>query len=347
MHWKEWTLNQSTRPFLYTPDLAWTRTQLGTIADPKIRNVWGKAFHNIILEGITASPLIKEYMTGNYPITIGINIYKRLPTIMAEVIGTADFPNYGVGIDYSKFDSSIQPWLINMAFTILQENIDFIEEEQILSFAYSKEYFINTPIVMPDGRMWEKKLGIPSGSYFTQLIGSIVNHISITFLQILHYRRTFKTYVLGDDSLFGVPYELGPPSKTYITQTLAQLGLIVHPEKLHIAININELEFLGHTSKGNKISRDLIDLLKLALFTEHPVPGPAQSVTRIKGLLLDSALNSPLLIDLYHYSLIKLRELGITESTAFTKEDSAWIRGVIGSELNPKSLDLRTIFYIT
>lgn len=47
-HWNETKLGIAQISFRYVPDIAWTRTQLGTISKPKIRNVWGKSFHNIL-----------------------------------------------------------------------------------------------------------------------------------------------------------------------------------------------------------------------------------------------------------------------------------------------------------
>lgn len=74
--WLETKENRTPRPFRYRPDLAWTRTQMATFEGPKIRHVWGEAFENVILEGITASPLIKAYQQVGYPMPIGINIYR-------------------------------------------------------------------------------------------------------------------------------------------------------------------------------------------------------------------------------------------------------------------------------
>lgn len=45
-------------PFRYHPDLAWTRTQLSQVDAPKVCHVWGKAFGNRILQGITGAAVI-------------------------------------------------------------------------------------------------------------------------------------------------------------------------------------------------------------------------------------------------------------------------------------------------
>lgn len=71
-----------TSNFRFHPDLAWTRTQLGTVEDPKIRNVWGTSFGNIILEGTSAYPLIQAYRRKGTPMAVGMNYYKRLPSMI-------------------------------------------------------------------------------------------------------------------------------------------------------------------------------------------------------------------------------------------------------------------------
>ncbi len=131
-------------------------------------------------------------------IVTGMSIYKRLPQIIQEVLGTGEVPNTGIGLDYSKFDSSVQPWLIDVAFDILKQNILFrgaMEE----AYENSLHYFKTRPIVIPDGRMRLKRMGIPSGSYFTQLVGSVVNYITMMYVQLKTYQTTFKTYILGDE----------------------------------------------------------------------------------------------------------------------------------------------------
>lgn len=165
VHWSDLTNGKSLPPFRYTPDLAWTRTQLVTFTSPKIRNVWGKTFHNIIIEGITAAPIIEAYKVTSCPMVFGICLFKELPNYIHSSVGSADDQKISVGIDYTKFDSSLQPWLLRAAFKIVRENINFTQQQQIDSFNYTIEYFINTPVVMPDGRMWLTKVGLPSGSY--------------------------------------------------------------------------------------------------------------------------------------------------------------------------------------
>lgn len=234
----------------YTPDMAWTRTQIGSFENPKIRNVWGKAFHNIILEGISAFPLIDAYQKQvDSPIVVGVHLYKRLPVIIRDILQDGDDPLIGIGIDFKAFDTTPQPWMIEDAFNILQDNIRFVDEEGQSSWNYAKEFFINTPVIMPDGRMWLKRLGIPSGSYFTQLIGSVINHIVITYIQLKYWGRTFKMRVLGDDSAFGVPYKYGWPDVVQLSKIGQELDFTIHPEKVNTS-RPDEMEFLGHVARG-------------------------------------------------------------------------------------------------
>lgn len=347
---KWWSEDQELRPsqrlFKYHPDLAWTRTQIGTVEDPKIRNVWGKAFENIILEGMQAYPLIQAYRKRGDPMPLGINYFKRLPTMINRTLSDGINHNYGVGIDYKSFDSSIQPWLINECFDILKENILFPDIESQQAWRYNQHFFIHTPVVMPDGRLWYKHLGVPSGSYFTQLIDSIANHIVTTYAQLSHYGRSFKTYVLGDDSLFGVPIEFGYPSLDYFRPHAAKLGLLIHPEKGCIAEHPSELEFLGHCAYGSRVDRQTAGMMRLALYPEHPVVGPAHSLQRIKGILLDSALNSWPLIHLHNMMVTKYREFQ-SPIDQFTSTEKDWFLTVLDLKNPPSYLNEVTIFTLT
>jgi len=95
----------------------------------------------------------------------------NLPT---EIKGKA-----GVTLDWSSFDSTIPVWLIHEAFDVIWSTYTFpsesIRKKFEPVFKYIKNYFIHTPIMLSDGVVWQKSHGIPSGSSFTQLVGSIVN----------------------------------------------------------------------------------------------------------------------------------------------------------------------------
>lgn len=334
------------RTFKYHPDLAWTRTQIGTVEDPKIRNVWGKAFENIILEGMSAAPLINAYRILGKPMPLGINYFKRLPSIIHNTLYDGHNYYYGVGIDYKSFDSSIQPWLIRTSFDILRDNLVFPDYYARKAFEYTEHFFIHTPVVMPDGRLWYKHLGVPSGSYYTQLIDSIANYIVTTYTQLKHYGRSFKTYVLGDDSLFGVPIEFGRPQLDYFRKYALDLGLTIHPEKGIVATKPTDLEFLGHCAYGMKVDRETAGMMRLALYPEHPVTGPAHSLQRIKGILLDSALQSWPLIHLHRMMMTKYRET-LRDTQEFVSTEKDWLVAVLNITEPPSHLDEVKIFTLT
>lgn len=333
--------------FRYHPDLAWTRTQLGTVEDPKIRNVWGKSFDNIILEGITAAPLIDAYRMSNTPMPVGINYYKRLPGIINNSLYDGITHKNGVGIDLKSFDSSVMPWLIEECFDILEENIIFADEMARHSFEYTKHHFIHTPVVMPDGRLWLKHVGVPSGSYYTQLVDSIANYIATTYAQLKLYGQSFTTHVLGDDSVFGIPIEFGDVNINDFIPHYNRLGFTVHPDKSVTTTRPDELTFLGHCCRGAKVDRETAGMMRLALFPEHPVLGPAHSINRIKGLLLDSVLNSWPIIHLHDLMMTRWRnELhGGTDKFVTTEKD--WLVSVLNFTLPPSHINTVKIFTLT
>lgn len=92
--------------------------------------------------------------------------------------------------DFKSFDKYVPDWLIRIAFDILLNNIDFtkyrdygVPSAQHLyeAWKYLVDYFIKTPIRLANGDRYRKFSGVASGSYFTQLIDSIVNWIVVTY----------------------------------------------------------------------------------------------------------------------------------------------------------------------
>lgn len=340
---------ENPKGFRFQPDLAWTRSQLCTFDNLKLRHVWGTSFDNIILEGITASPLIEAYRLGNAPIVIGDQLYKRLPDLIADALFDPDEQTimYGVGLDISKFDSSVQPWLIDASFNILEQNLNFTGYMEYASWCYTKYFFKHRPIVMPDGRMWLKHLGVPSGSFYTQLIDSVANSVVCAYAQLKLYARTFKTKVLGDDSLFGIPYQYGYPDLSRIAVPIKTVGMDLSIQKSIVAQRPDELKFLGHVARNSKIDRDTAEGLRLALYPDREVQDAATSCARIAGLTLNSALNSWPMLHLYRYMTSRYRQQFTEHTPLWTANDKDWLVAVIGIPIQPTELNEVKLFSYT
>ncbi|CAH0392084.1 unnamed protein product [Bemisia tabaci] len=187
--------------------LAFVRSHLAPHGIDKVRAVWGYPMNMVMGEAVFAIPLIEAFKLGTTPLAYG---YETTQGGFVKLKNeTAGMSNY-IGIDFSKFDKTVPPWLIHKAFNILRRNIDFGNyrnygvanaERNWKMFDYIENYFIKTPIRLSNGERYLKHCGIASGSYFTQLIGSIVNHILITSYFIHKFGRPPRYLkVLGDDS---------------------------------------------------------------------------------------------------------------------------------------------------
>lgn len=185
------------------PCLAFSRTQF----NDKTRLVWGYPYDMTIIEGLLARPLIDQFKNHHYtPMAFGMSSH----TLGSRLRVAARHCRYAYSLDMSAYDASISAKLIHISFGILKTWFDLSQVEPITGVKYGKifdkieDYFIKTPIVMPDHKLYlGKRHGVPSGSYFTQMIDSIVNviicgTISSRFDMNVSKREIF---VLGDDLL--------------------------------------------------------------------------------------------------------------------------------------------------
>lgn len=226
------------------PCIALARTQ----KEGKTRLVWGYPFAMTAIEGLFARPIIDQLKGGAYPMAFGMTD----GMLGAKMRVSAYNKDYAYSVDVHQFDASASKYLINVAFDIIATwfDMDWLEPQSGLRayqiFEIIRKYFITTPIVMPDGYIYfGKRHGVPSGSYFTQLVDSIINTI---------YMGTFSSKfglslnkndcsVLGDDSLFwsnksisleevtqyasqmfDAEFQPAKSAKTYYTQPVRYLG---------------------------------------------------------------------------------------------------------------------------
>lgn len=267
------------------PDVGYTRTQLTDLTEKtKVRSIWGRAFHYILLEGTAARPLLEAIASAaDHFIVIGQDPIVSVPQILSR---TREHSRWLTAIDWSKFDSTVNRFEINTAFNLMKELIEFPDLDTEMAFELSRQLFIHKKIAAPDGKIYWSHKGIPSGSYYTTLVGSIVNRLRIEYLWRLRFNRGPNScYVLGDDSLIGYD-DFYPPDE--MSLNCEHLGWYINSDKTECSTHVGGVSFLGRTSRGHYNERDLKKCLRLLILPEYPVTSGAISAFRAQSIAQDA-----------------------------------------------------------
>ncbi|QED42858.1 ORF1 [Amaranthus cryptic virus 1] len=276
------------------PDVGYTRTQLTNVREKlKVRGVWGRAFHYILLEGTSADPLLQAFKQGTTFLHIGSDPTVSVPYILSETAGTCQWL---MALDWRAFDASVSRFEIHTAFDLIKERIDFPNTETESCFEICRQLFIHKRIAAPDGKIYWSHKGIPSGSYFTSIIGSVVNRLRIEFLWLKLKGRSPKVcYTQGDDSLIGDDDYISPDD---LAQIAEPLGWTLNAAKTEVSRMPEYVSFLGRTIHGGLNQRDLTKCIRLLVFPEFPVETGSISAFRAKSISDDSGGTSRILNDL-------------------------------------------------
>jgi hypothetical protein len=221
---------------------------------PKIRAVYGYPTTVTLCEAQFALPLIQGFQQNKTPLAYGYDmILGGAMKLRRELLS---YQNYGC-LDFKSFDKTVSSQLIDVAFNILFMNIDFCHYEGrgipdavrlIRAWDYLVEYFKCTKLRLSNGERYVKSAGVPSGSYFTQLVDSIVNYIVITYCWYSVYNREPEYIrVFGDDSVIA---DNGKFSLYLLAECVDSIGMVINTEKSVCTSNVDEVEFLGFSIRG-------------------------------------------------------------------------------------------------
>lgn len=215
-----------------------------TDSEPKVRATWGFSATVIALEAMFAMPLINMWKSYVGPWAYGYETarggHRKISTERPQgMIHTTDF---------SHFDSSASKEIINLAFDILEEYIDFtslpdVSAVRLLNqWTWIRKNFCVCTIRLPDGERFRKHTGVPSGSYFTNMIDTIVNAIVINFIFMKNGNPILYEKYLGDDSF--IVTERGI-SHFALLQGARQCGFEVNLKKSKMSDKLTDHQFLG------------------------------------------------------------------------------------------------------
>jgi hypothetical protein len=284
-------------PMDSTPDIAFTRTQLVELPDMKIRNVFGECFHYVLLEGLSAQPLIETFMALDTFYFIGHDPVIGVPHLINSLPPDEDC--LYMTTDWSGFDSSVQMYEIELAFELLEIMLEFPDTASFLTFRYVKKLFKSRKIIGPNGIVYLRISGVPSGSYFTHLVDSIINWVRIRFLCRLNRIHIKEIWTHGDDGLTKI--DSGTEETTQLPIDALRYGWKINIDHSAVVSDRSKIEFLGRTTLHGTSHRDSDRALRLMLYPEYPVTDPQISIARLKAIDADAGGTTPRIPECYHY----------------------------------------------
>lgn len=243
----------------------------------KDRLIWIVDASTVLIEALFAKPMI-ELTKTSFPGYAG----GKTPVELINLINNANTLPYWYCTDYSKFDQTIPDWLIHQAFNFVRSCYSSNYKKIIDWIEYN---FIHTKMLLPSGDVVEVHKGIPSGSNFTQLIGSICNYLmGLTYLSScfngsFDYKRNavklatqpvnggpISMFVMGDDNLFFTDFKIDLHSMAqYLTHNF---GVKVNADKTVHGFR-SYPEFLHRTWTNAGCDRDQVDMCLNLVFSER------------------------------------------------------------------------------
>jgi hypothetical protein len=202
------------KPFTW-PCVMFTRTQ----EEGKTRTVWGYPFSTLIVEGYYFLPYFNVMREQSYfsayegpdyvDHAISNLLYQKEPN---EVILSEDF---------SGFDLSVPEDLIYMAFDVIRSHYQRNRKDVIDAI---NDEFKTIGLVTPEG-VWSGIHGIPSGSWFTSIVGSLVHLIAQDRVRPIQSNRN---QVMGDDGVIVLPENY---TKSDIAEVYSEVNLTLNEDK--------------------------------------------------------------------------------------------------------------------
>lgn len=281
------------RPFkdIWVPFMMFHRAQfsgevVGDLYSPntvklKDRFIWGEDGGSVTVEAQHAQPLIHHLTKEWYSYAGGDDPDQtRFKITRAWNIGMKRW----ISIDFSKFDQTIPAWLIELCFEDIKKFYDKSEWAEIDWECYN---FIHSNVIVPGGTVYHVDKGIPSGSNYTQVIGSMCNFLMVcsylsslcdgSFQDKFDYVReslsnsisndgTCTLFCMGDDDLFFVQQQLDVKDLSeYVNHVF---GVKIHPDKTDQGKS-EYPHFLKRDWRGDGEYREPLDMCIQLIHPEH------------------------------------------------------------------------------
>ena len=269
---------------------------------PKTRLVFAYPMSMTLIEGMFAPIVIDRIKTSVKCVSYADGLADT-----GQMTADARRSKYILETDFSAFDATIPEFMIRDCFDILRAGF-LLNEFDELAWDTMVNYFINTPILMPDGNVYITHRGVPSGSWFTNIIDSMVNLLSIFYAQDRSGVEGYvRAHVLGDDAIIGTE---NPVDLKQWSRFASELGLCMSPDKSKVAVYSDHSRmnytadvpyYLGrYWTEAGAWYRPIHITLARLLYHERYVPGDIKllRLSRMAAHAMDNPMASVLILHL-------------------------------------------------
>jgi hypothetical protein len=274
--------------------------------DPKTRLVWMYPAAVTVAEGVYAQPLIKKmYDQKANHLLVGTESRFRISKYLSLL--SEEKNTFGVGLDFSSFDCFPVADLIRDAFDILKQNLAFgsywdhengnvtagiddlrnwerVARRAEQGYDNLVNYFVHTPMILPNGRIIRKHHGVPSGSHFTNLIDSIVNRLLQKTFGIYTERSIRELRTNGDDSAFIISDTYVPNILKDASQFFELWYMKCKPEKCVVASTPADMHISGTKWLRCCPTRTDVEWFQMALYPSTFVKDANMAFQRLLGI---------------------------------------------------------------
>jgi hypothetical protein len=276
------------------------RTQIAEESDPKIRFVYGQDHAQFIAERRVCEPILQPLKTRSlndihFPYVYGYTLPELRNRLQTQMTHLTDDPSTLVILeaDWSFFDGWIYDDETKAFFDMIKSAYDDTTARNFLDILGSRW---NKPTLVIQNKESALNGTAPSGSTFVNTFDSFVNELRWTFLLLVNNVNP-KQVILnlhGDDFLAVSTdrrlcyIDWNAQAKRYFPGTKLD-PVIVHR-------SINTAKFLGHMFSSMKMTREMVESLRLAYYTERENNKDMHmTAVRVKSLFVDGGSRNSIL----------------------------------------------------